>query len=451
MFPTAAIIGAGPAGFFLAADLLRRLPKIRIDLFNRTPAPFGLVRYGVAPDHPKIKSVAKVFQRALDDPRTRYFGNVTFGRDILAREIRERYSMIAYAVGASSSRLLGIPGEEFPGVHSAASFVGWFNGDPEHRDAGPSLNCESAVVVGNGNVALDVARILVRDPSELGKTDISDSALALLAQSRVRRVSILGRRGPAQASFTNPELKEFGVLAGVCARARAEELQLDPESRKLLEADPVKKRNLATLKSFIRSPASRRRVDFRFLVSPVEISGSPEGVTGVRIERNRLVQRSWGMAAQGTGETETIPCGLIVRAVGYLGVRLEGVPYSDRRGVIPHRSGRVVRNGTGAQAGEYVVGWAKRGPSGVIGTNKADAAETAKSIAEDWDSGAIQTRAGGLPDTPALLRARGVRFVDASGWRRLDDYETRLGKEHGRPRVKIVDAARALRISEGLE
>ena len=403
-----AIVGAGPAGFFAAEALLKSGDPVAIDLINRLPAPYGLVRDGVAPDHQAIKSVARVYAKILTRDEVRYFGNVTLGKDVSVDDLRARYDQIVYAVGAQSDRRLGIPGEDLKGSHAAFHFVGWYNAHPDFRHQEFDLDCEHVVVIGNGNVAIDVARILVLSLEKLGTTDIADHALEGLRHSRVRRVTLLGRRGPAQASFTNPELREFGRLGGVCAEVEGDELELDADSEAAIEGNAVKTRNMATLRGYAGSACGdgERVVRFRFLVSPVEVVGEGGRVTGVKIERNRLVAQEDGyMRAEGTGEMEVVPCGMVIRSVGYRGAPLPGVPFDDRRGIVPNVGGRVVGVGPGAGVekrevaagvevvpGEYVVGWAKRGPSGVIGTNKADAAATVALMREDWGAG---VRAGG--------------------------------------------------------
>ena len=445
-----AIIGAGPAGFFAAEALLKSGDPVAIDLINRLPAPYGLVRDGVAPDHQAIKSVARVYARILTRDEVRYFGNVTLGEDVSVDDLRARYDQIVYAVGAQSDRRLGIPGEDLKGSHAAFHFVGWYNAHPDFRHQEFDLDCEHVVVIGNGNVAIDVARILVLSLEKLGTTDIADHALEVLRHSRVRRVTLLGRRGPAQASFTNPELREFGRLEGVCAEVDGAELELDADSEGSLEGNAVKTRNMATLRGYAASACEDgdRVVRFRFLVSPVEIVGENGRVTGVKIERNRLVAQEDGyMRAEGTGEMEVVPCGMVIRSVGYRGAPLPGVPFGDRRGIVPNEGGRVVGVGgvgVGVEVvqGEYVVGWAKRGPSGVIGTNKADAAATVALMREDLEAGVGVAPASGAVergpvDLADLLRGRGVRWVDGVGWGRLDAVETTRGKAQGRPRVKF--------------
>ena len=463
-----AIVGAGPAGFFAAEALLKSGDQVAIDLINRLPAPYGLVRDGVAPDHQAIKSVARVYAKILARDEVRYFGNVTLGEDISVDDLRTRYDQIVYAVGAQSDRRLGIPGEDLGGSHAAFHFVGWYNGHPDFRDQEFDLDCEHVVVIGNGNVAIDVARILVYSHDRLATTDIADHALAVLRHSRVRRVTLLGRRGPAQASFTNPELREFGRLEGVCAEVDGAELELDAASEGSLEGNAVRTRNMATLRGYAGSVCEDgdRVVRFRFLVSPLEIVGDGGRVAGVKIERNRLVAQEDGyMRAEGTGEMEIVPCGMVIRSVGYRGAPLPGVPFDKRRGIVPNEGGRVVGVGGGEGVGgagvvagaegaegvevvpgEYVVGWAKRGPSGVIGTNKADAAATVALMREDLEAGVGGGGGGGgegrgssagVEDLAVLLRERGVRWVDGEGWGRLDAMETARGKAEGRPRVKF--------------
>ncbi len=465
--PHVAIVGAGPAGFYAAEALLKAAragdaPEFRIDLINRMPAPFGLVRDGVAADHQAIKSVSRIYDRILSRDRVRYFGNVALGRDLAIGELRGLYDQIVFAVGAQSDRRLGIPGEELRGSHGALHFVGWYNGHPDFCTQSFDLDCEEVVVIGNGNVALDVARILVHGRDRLASTDIADHALEALGRSRVRRVTVLGRRGPAQASFTNPELREFGALEGVRAVANAAELELDAASAAEVAASPVKTRNMATLGDYAKdenflqdadsgATGGERTVQFRFLVSPLELLGEEGRVTGVRVERNRLVAEEGGyIGAVGTGEQWVIPCGLVIRSVGYRGAPIPGVPFDERRGIVPNEGGRVVRKSGEVVPGEYVVGWAKRGPSGVIGTNKADSAATVALMREDLEAGvragshAEPGKAGDLVD---LLRSRSVRWVDVEGWRRIDAHETGRGEVEGRPRVKLVTVEEMLQVA----
>ena len=462
-----AVVGAGPAGFFTVASLLKAVPGASADLFNRLPAPYGLVRDGVAPDHEPIKAVSKVFARLLARDEVRYFGNVEIGRDVSVEELRGRYDHVVYAVGSQRDRRLGIRGEDLEGSSAATAFVGWYNGHPDYRDARFDLGCRTVVVVGNGNVALDVARILALDPDRLAETDIACHALAALRESRVREVVVLGRRGPAQASFSTPELKEFGRLAGVSATADERDLALDPASEALVASDRVRARNLEVLGGYGSGDpdAPGRTVRFRFLASPVAIEGGGGRVCRIRIERNELIPEAGGMVrARGTGVQETIECGMVLRSVGYQGHPVPGVPFDERRGVIPNEGGRVTDLGGTPLPGEYVSGWAKRGPSGVIGTNKADAAETVRALADDVEAGvSLSARrtahggdgsadvraAGDGPELGDLLNARGVRWIDKDGWRRLDAHETALGKARGRPRVKMCTVEDMLAAAAG--
>ncbi len=451
-----AVVGAGPAGFFAAAALLKDAPDALIHLFNRLPAPYGLVRDGVAPDHEPIKSVSKVFARLLAREEVSYFGNVEVGRDVPVDALRDIYDQIVYAVGCQTDRPLGIPGEALRGSRAATEFVGWYNGHPDYRGARFDLGCRTVAVVGNGNVALDVARILVLEPGRLETTDIACHALAALRESRVREVVVLGRRGPAQASFSTPELKEFGTLAGVSATVDERQLALDPDSEALVASDRVRGRNMEVLRGYAGGgPAvGDRIVRFRFLASPVAIAGRGGQVHGLRVERNELAAGTDGtLRALGTGEVETIPCGLVLRSVGYRGEPVPGVPFDERRGIVPNDEGRVLGPGGEPLPGEYVSGWAKRGPSGVIGTNKADAAETVAAMVADASAGIglggagrpEESRAGtaadagrdAQEDVADLLRARRIRWIDKDGWLRLDARETAMGKAQGRPRVKM--------------
>ncbi|MEX1019222.1 MAG: FAD-dependent oxidoreductase [Litorilinea sp.] len=437
-----AIVGAGPSGFFAAGALFQQKNlQVQIDMFDRLPAPFGLVRYGVAPDHPKIKSVTKVYERTAANPNFRFFGNVDFGTDITLEELRQHYDRIIFAVGAQADRRLNIPGEDLDGSISATEFVAWYNGHPDYADLDVDLSIENVLVVGVGNVAMDVARILAKTVDELRDTDIADHALEKLAQSRVKNIYIVARRGPAQVKFTNAEVREFGELSDAEPTIKVEELAVDPLSAKEIESDNVAQRNLEILREFAeREPTGKsRRVHFRFLESPVELSGEDGKITAARIEHNELRAVEGGyLNAVGTGKFETRPVGLVLRSVGYRGVPLPDVPYDKRTGTIPNRQGRVYDPETGNLVpGLYVVGWAKRGPSGVIGTNKPDAVETVEQLLEDMTStpGATHTDADAIP---ALLRSRNVPYVDMDAWRKIDEQEVQAGEPQGRPRVKFV-------------
>jgi ferredoxin--NADP+ reductase len=442
-----AIVGAGPSGFYTAAALLARKDlAVSIDLIDRLPTPYGLVRYGVAPDHPKIKEVVRVFERLALDPRVRYLGNVDYGGDLALADLRRHYDQVVFSVGGQSDRRLNVPGEDLANSHSSTAFVAWYSRHPDFLALPVDLDVAAAAVVGVGNVAVDVARVLVRDPDELARTDISDDALAALRAGRVTDVHVLARRGPVQAKCSPAELKEMGQLAGVDLLVDPRELELDPASAEELAADREAQKNLEILRAFAERGATGapRRIHLRFLVSPVEVLGEAGRTSGLRIERNRLVAGRSGLSAQGTGEFETLPVGLVVRAVGYRSLPLPDLPFDERGGIIPNAAGRVLAPGDGATlAGLYVAGWVKRGPTGLIGSNKPDGAETAEAMVADLST----TAPAPAPDPAAidgLLAARGVRVVDFPAWQRLDRLEVERGKAAGRPRVKLGPVAEML-------
>jgi ferredoxin/flavodoxin---NADP+ reductase len=459
-----AVVGSGPAGFYAAGHLLKDPQgRIEVDMLERLPTPWGLVRSGVAPDHPKIKSVTRVYEKTAAHPRFRYFGNITFGVHVTRDDLLEHYDAIVYATGSPSDRPLGIPGEQLPGSHAATEFVGWYNGHPDHTDLEFDLTtdtvggaaAERAVVIGNGNVALDVARMLVLAPEELAPTDTADHALEVLAASRISEVVILGRRGPAQAAFTNPELLELGELAD--ADVIVEEAELE---RALAVADPAaqeditSRRNVEILRDYATRPAKghHKRIVLRFLLSPVAFLADGHGRLGaVELARNELVPvSSGGLRAVAGDERETIAAGLAFRAIGYRGIPLPGVPFDEGWAIIPNEAGRVIDADSGAPLpGEYVVGWIKRGPSGVIGTNKKDAQETVDAMLADLApssngagaSAGERTHVPARPDAAAveaLLRSRQPELVTYSGWEAIDRRERALGERAGRPRVKLT-------------
>jgi ferredoxin/flavodoxin---NADP+ reductase len=456
-----AVIGSGPAGFYAAGHLLKESDGLfEVDMLERLPTPWGLVRSGVAPDHPKIKSVTRVYEKTAAHPRFRYFGNVTFGEHVGRGDLLIHYHAIVYATGSPSDRPLGIPGEDLPGSHAATEFVGWYNAHPENADLEIDLlSAERALVIGNGNVALDVARMLVLAPSELASTDTADHALEVLADSKVREVVVVGRRGPAQASFTNPELLELGELSEADVIVDPAELDralgiADPEA----EADATRRRNVEILRGYAaRAPKGHvKRIVLRFLLSPTELVPGDNGRVGaVELVRNELVPGSGrGLRAQAGEERETIPAGLVFRAIGYRGIPLPGVPFDERTGVIPNESGRILDPQTGEPvAGEYVVGWIKRGPSGVIGTNKKDAQETVDAMLADLLAAGDATAAAHTPEAPdaaaveSLLRERQPDLVTYDGWTEIDRYERALGEPSGRPRVKLTRIDEMLRVA----
>ena len=439
-----AVVGAGPAGFYVIQHLFQSGVNVRCDLFERLPAPHGLVRYGVAPDHPKIKSVTAVYDKLAADARFRFFGNVELGRGISIEDLRRCYDQIVLCTGAQTARPLGVPGEELSGSHSATDFVAWYNGHPDATGFEFDLSCSTAVVVGVGNVAIDVARILCRTPEELARTDIADHALEALSESAVRHVVLLGRRGPAQAAFTPPEAKELGELAGASVETLAEEVALDPLSREALEGTPDKSiaRNLEILAGYAehRAHDRPRRLTIRFLVSPLELWGDARGrLAGVRLAQNRIAEDArGGLRAEATGHEEQLAAGLLFRAVGYHGLPLEGLPFDARAGVIPSAAGRVLDPATGRPLERvYVAGWIKRGPTGVIGTNKPDAGETVRAMLEDRGR---PSSARPEPDAIlTLLAERGVHPITWADWRAIDAAEIARGVAAGRPRVKFTE------------
>lgn len=447
----AAIVGAGPSGFYAADQLLKA--GLAVDLYDALPTPYGLVRAGVAPDHPKIKSVIRVYAKTASHEAFRFFGGVSLGTDVSRDDLRERYHAVIYAVGTSTDNRLGIPGEDRPGSHAATDFVAWYNGHPHYADHMFDLNGGRAVVVGNGNVAIDVARMLVLDPKELAPTDTADHALHAFGMAGVTEVVLIGRRGPAEAAFTNPELRELGELE------RADVI-VDPAQLEGVEVpedgDATKRRNVEILRDYSqRTPSGKsHRLELRFLRSPVEILGEGEDgpVTGVRLAINRLVTGDDGrVRAEPTGETEDVECGLVLRSIGYRGTPLAGIPFDDRRGLIRNEEGRVV-NDEGVCRGEYVVGWIKRGPTGVIGTNKKDAADTVAKILSDAESGALSDPDPALAEPEAVaawLTERVPEHVTWQGWEMIDAYESALGEPMGRPRVKLVRLAELLEASRG--
>jgi ferredoxin--NADP+ reductase len=442
-----AVVGAGPAGFYVAEHLLRRPDVVvELDMFDRLPTPFGLVRLGVAPDHQKIKAVTAAFDKVAAHPRFRFFGGVELGKDLTVADLRVHYHQIVYATGAQTDRRMGIPGEDLLSSHPATEFVAWYNGHPDYRDFQFDLAQERVAVVGVGNVAVDVARVLCRTSEELAATDIAEHALEALRRSRVREVFLLGRRGAAQAAFTNPEVKELGELRGADIAVVPEEVELDPLSRESLEktGDRAGLKKVEILQSYARRPAGTnpRRLTVRFLVSPVAVLDSGAGaVGGIRLVRNRLVATATGtIQAQATDQLEELRVGLVFRSVGYRGVSLPGVPFDGKWGVVLNEKGRVLDpESKNPLPGEYTAGWIKRGPTGVIGTNKPDAAETATAMLEDAAAGLTLTPAE--PRPPAIERfvsQRQPHYVDWGDWLHLNHLEIERGRKRGSPRLKFT-------------
>ncbi len=435
-----AVVGSGPSGFYAAEALLKCGQAVNVDLIERLPAPFGLVRYGVAPDHPKLKEAIFAYQGIARLPRFSLLGNVTVGRDVTVEELRTHYHAVVFACGAESDRRLGVPGEDLAGSHTATEFVAWYNGHPDYRDRRFDLSAEVAVIVGQGNVAADVGRILAKSVDELRATDIAEHALDALAASRVREIHMIGRRGPAQAKFTNKELKELGELANCSPQLDPGSLDLNAESRAELEskANYVSAKNVEILREFASRPhgGKPRRLVFHFLKSPVMLTGAGR-VQAAVLARNRLEGPPFRQVAQPGGQTETLACGLVFRSIGYSGVPMPGLPFDAKQGVIPTREGRIVDSAGAPMPGLYAAGWIKRGPTGIIGTNRADSVASVKSLLADVPSLAQQARPGSGGIAP-LLAARGVRTLSFADWAAIDAEELARGQPKGKPREKFT-------------
>ncbi len=435
----AAIVGSGPSGFYATEALFRSEPVVLVDMFERLPSPFGLVRSGVAPDHPKLKQPIQVYQRIADTPQFRFFGNVTVGRDISVEQLQGYYHVVVFTCGAETDRKLDVAGEDLAGSHTATEFVGWYNGHPDYRDRVFDLSHETAVVIGQGNVAVDVCRILSKTVDELKHTDIAQHALEALAESKVRNIYMLGRRGPAQAKFTHTELRELGELADCDPVVDPNDLELNPASRAELE-DRSNRANIKSyevLKGFASrpTPTRRRRCHIQFLKSPIELKGAGK-LERVVLMRNLLEGEPSHQVARETGETEELACGVLFRSIGYRGIPIAGVPFDQRRGVFPNKDGRIVE-GERIIQGLYTAGWIKRGPTGIIGTNREDSVATVNSLLADLPNleGVAKPGADGLM---ATLQGRGVRVVSYADWQQIDAAEVRRGEAAGKPREKFT-------------
>lgn len=434
-----AVVGSGPSGVYTAQALVEQtaVPDVRVHILDRLPCPYGLVRYGVAPDHEKIKSLQNNLRAVLEDDRIEFLGNVEVGTSGLGpARLLDLYHAVVYCVGAATDRRLGVPGEDLPGSHSATDFVAWYSAHPDAAPDAFALGARSAVVIGVGNVAVDVARILARGADELRGTDVPEGALEALAVSQVRDVHIVGRRGPAGARFTTKELRELGLLPSADVLVNPADLALEPAYADPAAVPAVVRRNLTVVREWAgRPPQGRpRRIHLRFFLRPVELLERDGRVAGVRFERTVPDGRG---SVRGTGTYQDVEAQLVLRAVGYRGVPTAGLPFDTARGVVPNAAGRVLRDGH-FSPGEYVAGWIKRGPTGVIGTNRPCAKETVRSLLED---AAALTRRPVAADPEAELRASGHRPVRWPGWLAIEDAEGALGRSLGRPRVKIADWA----------
>jgi len=444
-----AIIGSGPSGFYAAESLLRRADAVvHVDMFDRLPTPYGLVRGGVAPDHQNIKAVTRVYEKTAARPTFRFFGNVRFGTDLTVADLRQHYHQIIYAVGNEADRRLGIPGEGIPRCTPASVFIGWYNGHPDYRHAQIDLSVSRVAVIGNGNVAIDAARILLRTPAELEKTDIAAHALEALRNSRVREVFLLGRRGPEQAAFTSAELAELGEMED--AEPIIDTRELDGLIVPISERTRLQEKNLKTLESFAAQQSGKktRKLHLRFLVSPIEIIADATGNVGaLKLEKNRLVIGPDGkISAHGTGKFETLDVGMVLPAIGFSLERIAGIPYDEKAHVIANDDGRVIDpvNRT-VVPNEYVVGWARTGPQGLIGSHKAASSHVVAHMVND-SAGMAERELPGRDAIAALLRKRGVQIVSFNDWKQLDEVEVARGERRDAPRDKIVDVEAMLAI-----
>ena len=442
-----AVVGSGPSGFYAAEALFRSELTVGVSLFERLPAPYGLVRNGVAPDHPKLKQAIKFYARIAENEQLRYLGNVAVGRDLTLEELQAAHHAVILTCGAETDRRLGIPGEDLPGSHTATEFVGWYNGHPDYRDLRFDLSCETAVVIGQGNVAADVSRILAKSVDELQHTDIAGHALDALAESKIKHIHLIGRRGPAQAKFTFRELKEFGELPHCAPVVAADSLSLNPQSEAELaeKSGAGNKKVYDLLRDFSQrrpAAAAARRCHFTFLRSPQRLEGDGR-VESLVLEKNQLHGEPFSQSARGTGETERLDAGLILRSIGYRGVPMPGAPFDEQRGVIPNRDGRVIDAGQ-AVPGLYTAGWIKRGPTGLIGTNKADSAQTVACLLEDLAKLDSSETKAGAAGCRRLLERRGIRYVTYPDWKKIDAAEIERGRAAGKPREKYTRVAEML-------
>jgi ferredoxin--NADP+ reductase len=445
-----AIVGSGPSGFYATEALFRSDAAVLVDMFERLPAPFGLVRHGVAPDHAKLKEAIRVYEGIARTPGFRFLGDVSVGRDVTVDELRAAYHAVVFCCGAESDRRLGIPGEDLPCSYTATEFVGWYNAHPDYRDRQFDLSQEVAVIIGQGNVAIDVCRILAKTVDELSHTDIAAHALEALAESRIREIHLVGRRGPAQAKFTTKEFRELGELAECEPVVDPADLVLSPESLAELEdrAGSTAKKNMEVLRGFVARPSRGcpRRIFLRYLLSPVELKGSGH-LERVVFERNRLEGQPAQQSARGTGQFIEQPCGILFRSIGYRGIPISGVPFDARQGVFPSRDGRIVDEGGTAIPGLYVAGWIKRGPTGIIGTNRADGVATVKTLLADLGSldPAPKRGADGLDLIAGSPKRQPVTWND---WLVIDRAEIERGEPKGKPREKFTRVQEMLGLLE---
>ncbi len=451
-----AVVGSGPSAFYTADALFKAGgPNVQVDLFDRLPVPFGLVRGGVAPDHQNIKAVVKVYDKIAACPGFRFLGNVHVGRSVTIDDLAAHYHQIVYAFGCESDQRLLVPGEDLAGVHSATKFVGWYNAHPDHRHHTFELaHARRVALVGNGNVAMDVARVLLASPDALASTDIADDALAVLRRSQVHEVVLLGRRGPAQAAFSPKEIEEIAELPDVDVVVTAADATLDPMSAAWLAEEGARsqQRNVKFLqaRAALGEGTRRKKLRFRFLVGPVELHGERRGdgerLRSVRLQHMQLVADSDGTPRpQPRVSFEDLQVDLLFKAIGYRGVPCPGVPFDEKKGIVPNLDGRVLEQVAGpVRVGHYVAGWCKRGPTGLIGTNSPDAKATVEAMKADRAAGNLL--AASRTDIVALLQQRAIDAVTWADWQRLDAWEQQQGKARGKLRQKIASVEEMMRV-----
>ncbi len=436
-----AIVGSGPSGFYAAEALLKSDVHVRVDVMERLPSPFGLVRSGVAPDHQKLKQAISLYEKIADNPDFNLIANVTVGRDITAEDLKKTHHAVIFTCGAETDRKLGVPGEDLKGSYTATEFVGWYNGHPDYRDREFDLSHEVAVIIGQGNVAADVSRILSKTVDELKHTDIAQHALDALAESKIKQIHVIGRRGPAQAKFTPKELREFGELSDCNPIVLQQDLELNPESQLELE----EKSNIANKKVYDLfceyakhepDSAKSRKCIFSFLLSPIELKGDDK-LEKLILEKNKLSGEAFKQSARGTGETIELEAGILFRSIGYHGVPISGVPFNESWGTIPNNQGRITEDGNIVPQ-LYTAGWIKRGPSGIIGTNRACSVETVDCLLQDLDKLDDGSKKSGAKEIYSILKNKHVRYVSFDDWKKIDVKEIEIGTPKGKPREKFT-------------
>ncbi len=445
-----AIVGSGPSGFYAAEALLKSEINVKVDVLEKLPSPYGLVRSGVAPDHQKLKQVIELYKKTADSPNFNLIANVNVGTDITIEELCQSHHAVIITSGAETDRKLGVPGEDLHGSYTATEFVGWYNGHPDYRDREFDLSHEVAVIIGQGNVAADVSRILSKTVDELKHTDIAQHALDALAESKIKEIHVIGRRGPAQAKFTPKELREFGELSDCNSIVRAEDMILNPESEKELE----EKSNIASKKIYDQfcefskrepDPAKSKNCYFKFLMGPKELVGNTK-LEKVILEKNQLSGEAFKQSARGTGETIELETGILFRSIGYRGVPIVGVPFHESWGTIPNENGRITDNDGNIVPNLYTAGWIKRGPSGIIGTNRACSVETVQCLLEDVEKLDDGTNKSGAENIYSILDAKNIRHINFSDWKKIDAKEIETGDPKGKPREKFTQIDEMLSI-----